>query len=180
MLVTDEKYIAMSGLGSDRPGLVAATTRFLTDHGLNVEDSRAVVLGGEFGLMILASGPAAAVDQVLAQTDALNAATGLAFVTRVTVSPETHRHLRAMPYRVEANALDHEGIAHAVTDALHKAGINIVSLETAVRNAPITGTEVFSLSARVDIPEGVAPASVRAALESVARAQNLDVEMRPE
>lgn len=178
--MADEKFIVLSGLGPDRPGLVAATTRFLTECGLNVEDSRAVVLGGQFGLMVLASGIPDAVSKALAAVDGLNAATGMTFVAHETVSPEAHRRARALPYRVEANALDHEGIAHAVTDALYQAGINIVSLETAVKNAPITGTEVFSLVARVDIPDGVSPASVREALSAVAREQNLDVEMRAE
>jgi glycine cleavage system transcriptional repressor len=175
----DEKFIVLSGLGPDRPGIVAATTRFLRERGANVEDSRAAVLGGEFGLMVLASGTSDTVSGLLSAGEALDRATGIVFQMRETVSPETHRRERALPYRVEANAMDHEGIAHAVTDALYRAGINIVSMETAVRNAPITGTEVFSLVARVDIPDGVSPASVRAALNAVAHDQNLDVEMHP-
>jgi len=176
--MAEERFLVLSGLGPDRPGMVAATTRFLTERGLNVEDSRAAVLGGEFGLMVLASGPPEAVRGLLDAREALDAATGMTYVLRETVSPEAHRRERALPYRVEANAMDHEGIAHAVTDALYRSGINIVSLETAVRNAPITGTEVFSLVAHVDIPDSVSPATVREALNAVARDQNLDIEMR--
>lgn len=175
-----QKYIVISGLGPDRPGIVAATTRYLTEHGANVEDSRAAVLGGEFGLLVLASGPPEAMDRVTSSLAALEDTTGLAFVARPTMSPEEHRRARALPYRVEANALDHEGIVHAITDVLYKAGINIVSLETSVRNAPVTGTELFSLVAHVDVPEGVPVEGVRAALANVARSQNLDVELRPE
>ncbi|HEY3414683.1 MAG TPA: ACT domain-containing protein [Armatimonadota bacterium] len=178
--MTEQQYLVVSGLGPDRPGIVAATTRYLTEHGANVEDSRAVVLGGEFGLMVLASGTAAAVAKVQEDLAELVEATGLQFQTRPTVSPEDHRRSRALPYRVEANALDHEGIVQAVAEALYAAGINIVSLETTVRNAPVTGTELFSLVARVDIPDGVAVEAVRASLAAVARAQCLDVEMRPE
>lgn len=175
-----QKYIVISGLGPDRPGIVAVTTRFLTERGANVEDSRAAVLGGEFGLLVLASGPPEAIDRVNADISTLNASTGLTFAMRPTVSPEDHRRARAVPYRVEANALDHEGIVHAITDVLYTAGINIVSLETSVRNAPVTGTELFSLVAHVDVPDGVSVESVRAALAAVARSQNLDAEMRPE
>jgi glycine cleavage system regulatory protein len=53
-------------------------------------------------------------------------------------------------------------------------------METTVRNAPITGTEVFSLVARVDVPAGVSPSAARDALNALAREQGLDVEMRPE
>ena len=175
-----QQYVVVSGLGPDRPGIVAAATRYLTERAANVEDSRAVVLGGEFGLMVLASGAAPAVEAVRADIAVLQEATGLSFQTRPTVSPEEHRRARALPYRVEANALDHEGIVHAITDVLYRAGINIVSLETSVRNAPVTGTELFSLVAHVDVPDGVAVENVRAALAALARSQNLDAEMRPE
>jgi glycine cleavage system transcriptional repressor len=175
-----ENFLVLSGLGPDRPGIVAATTHFLRERGANVEDSRAAVLGGEFGLMVLASGSEDTIRRVQEALPSLNEATGLDFRARETVSPEEHRRERALPYRVEANAMDHEGIAHAVTDALYRAGINIVSMETTVRNAPITGTEVFSLVARVDVPVGVSPAAARDALNAVAREQGLDVEMRAE
>lgn len=175
-----EQFAVISGLGPDRPGIVAAATRYLTDRGANVEDSRAAVLGGEFGLMVLASGGAGAIERVLGELAVLEEGTGIAFLGRQTVSPEDHRRARALPYRVEANALDHEGIVVAITDALYRAGINIVSLETSVRNAPVTGTELFSLVAHVDVPDGVSVAAVRSSLAEVARAQNLDAEMRPE
>lgn len=175
-----QQYVVISGLGPDRPGIVAATTRFLTDRAANVEDSRAVVLGGEFGMMVLASGDSGAVERLMSDLATLEEATGLTFQARATVSPEEHRRARALPYRVEANALDHEGIVHAITEALYAAGLNIVSLETSVRNAPVTGTELFSLVARVDVPDGVAVADVRAALAEVAHTQSVDVEMRPD
>ncbi|HEY3266841.1 MAG TPA: ACT domain-containing protein [Armatimonadota bacterium] len=172
-------YVVLSGLGPDRPGIVAKATRYLTERGANVEDSRAAVLGGEFGLMVLASCGDACMEAIVKDVAALEGATGLTFFTRATVSPEEHRRAKALPYRVDVNAMDHEGIVHAVTDALYQAGINIVSLDTEVRNAPVTGAEIFSLVARVDIPEGVALETVRKALTDVARVQGLDVELRP-
>lgn len=132
-----QQYLVVSGLGPDRPGIVAATTRYLTERGANVVDSRAVVLGGEFGLMVLASGAAACVDAVQADIALLQDATGLSYQIRPTVSPEEHRRARALPYRLEANAMDHEGIVQAIAESLFAAGINIVSMETSVRNAPL-------------------------------------------
>ena len=178
--MAENQYVVISGLGPDRPGILAAATRYLTDRGANVKDSRAVVLGGEFGLMVLASGHASAMEAVRGDIALLQEAPGLSIQSRPTVRPEEHRRARALPYRIEANALDHEGIVHAITDVLYRAGINIVSLETSVRNAPVTGTELFSLVAHVDVPEGVSVEGIRAALATVARSQNVDTEMRPE
>lgn len=171
-----ETHIALVGLGPDRPGIVAAATRVLTERGANIEDSRAAVLGGEFGLMLLASMSGATHPEVAGLNDALEAATGLRFTTVPTISPEEHRKAHALPYRVEANTLDHEGIVHAITEALYDAGVNIVSLETTVVNAPVTGTPVFSFAATVDVPAGLAVETLRTALADVARRHNLDLE----
>jgi len=54
-----------------------------------------------------------------------------------------------------------------------------VELETTVLNAPITGTPLFKLVARVDLPGGISAETVREALVKVARQHNLDVELRP-
>lgn len=178
--MAEDQYLVLSALGPDRPGLVADTTRFLMDHGLNVEDSRAVVLGGEFGLMILASGPDTAVRGSIAEISRLEQATELHFLYRPTVSPEQHRKDHALPYRVEANAMDHEGIVQAVTNALYQAGINIVALETEVREAPVTGTPLFSLVAQVDLPATVSADAVRKSLSEIGAAHNLDIDFRPD
>ena len=175
----DIRYIVIAGLGPDRPGIVAGCTNYLTERGLNVEDSRALVLGGEFGLMVLASGDSQSVSRVTQDFGTLEQLTGLLIVFRNTVSPEAHRAAKALPYLVEASAMDHEGIVHAVSQALYEAGINIVELETTVQNAPITGTPLFQLSARVDLPIEILADDVREALRAVGRKHNLDVELRP-
>ena len=177
--MSDTRYIVIAGLGPDRPGIVAECTRYLTERESNVEDSRALVLGGEFGLMVLASGETEAMRRVIQDLGTLEQATGLLIVYRDTVSPEQHRADQALPYVVEASAMDHEGIVHAVSRVLYECGINIVELETSVHNAPITGTPLFRLCASVDLPVGVPAETVRSALREVASRHNLDIEMKP-
>ena len=41
----ERRYLVLSALASDRPGLVATVTDFIAARGGNVEDSRMVVLG---------------------------------------------------------------------------------------------------------------------------------------
>jgi glycine cleavage system transcriptional repressor len=174
--MADETHVALVALGPDRPGIVAAATRVLKDRGANIEDSRAAVLGGEFGLMLLASLDDGNSPDVAELTQALNHATGLQFIVVPTVSPEEHRKALALPYRIEANTLDHEGIVNAITEALYEAGVNIISLETTVANAPVTGTPIFSFVATVDVPAGLPVEAFRSALADAARRHNLDLE----
>ncbi len=79
---------------------------------------------------------------------------------------------------VTAEALDHEGIVHAVSRALHGAGVNIVSLETSAYQAPDTGTPLFRLEARIDLPPEITVDKLRQALDVVAEDENLDIEVR--
>jgi glycine cleavage system transcriptional repressor len=173
-----ETFLVLSALGPDRPGLVAEVTEYLTERGVNVEDSRMAVLGGDFGILVLVSGTAEAVARVEADHDALCDKTSLSVMLRRTKSPEDHRRAAVIPCVVTAEAIDQEGIVRAVSRALHKVGVNIVSLETTAYEAPVTGSPLFRLEARVDVPQATGVARVRRAMEEVATAENLDIDVR--
>jgi glycine cleavage system transcriptional repressor len=176
--MSTERHLALTALGPDRPGLVAEVTRFIHARGGNIEDSRMAILGGDFGLLILISGSDAQISSITRDLAELQKVTGLVAHARTTKSPEEHRKATVMPCLVTAEALDREGIVQAVAGALHASGINIVSLETSSYNAPVSGSPLFRLEARVDVPRGVTIAQVRAALDEVARTEAIDVEVK--
>ena len=179
MTTPTELFLVLSALGPDRPGLVAEVTEYLTERGANVEDSRMAVLGGEFGVLILVSGEPGEIGAIERDRARLAEKTGLELLLRRTQSPEEHRRAVSVPCLVTAEAIDHEGIAHAVSRALHGAGMNIISLETSVYQAPDTGSPLFRLEARVELPPEVAVSTLRKAMDVVAEAENLDIEVRP-
>jgi len=49
--------LAVSTIGADRPGIVAAVSRVLLDLGCNIEDSSMSRLHGEFMMMLVVDGP---------------------------------------------------------------------------------------------------------------------------
>jgi glycine cleavage system transcriptional repressor len=147
----DDQYLVLSALGPDRPGLVSQVTRHLTEHGGNIEDSRMAVLETE---------------------------TGLKIITRPTKSPEAHRRATSIPVAITADAIDHEGIVNAVSTALHLLEVNIVSLETSSYNAPVTGSPLFRLVAKVDVPRDVTVPNLRKRLDEVAERLNIDIDVR--
>ncbi len=176
-MMTD-KYLVLTALGSDRPGLVAEVTDYVTERGGNIEDSRMVVLGAEFGILMLVSGAADTIDRIVADASSLEQRAGGGVMVRTTKSPEEHRRAAAIPYLVTADALDHEGIVRAVALAISRMGINIVSLTTSAYNAPITGSPLFRLEATVDLPRDVSVGELRSRMEEVARTENLDLTVR--
>jgi glycine cleavage system transcriptional repressor len=173
-----ETFLVLSALGPDRPGLVAEVTEYLTARGVNVEDSRMAVLGAEFGILVLVSGTPEQVATVERDAATLTEQTGLAITLRRTRSPEEHRRAATIPCVVTAEALDQEGIVRAVARALHGVGVNIVSLETSAYEAPVTGSPLFRMEARLDVPQATGLARVRKAMDEVAAAENLDIDVR--
>lgn len=176
--MSTETFLVLSALGPDRPGLVAEVTDFLTERGANVEDSRMAVLGAEFGILVLVSGTREQIDAVEREIQILGVRTDLGIVLRRTKSPEEHRRAAVIPCLVTADALDHEGIVRAVSRALHKVGVNIVSLETSCYEAPVTGSPLFRMEARVDVPQQTGVARVRKAMDEVAVNENLEIDVR--
>jgi len=172
-------YVVLSALGPDRPGLVAEVTDYLSSHGANVEDSRMAVFGAEFGMMILVSGTRDGLAVVGRDIGDLRERTGLDVTLRPTRSPYEHRRSPVIPCVVVADAFDHEGIVRSVTKALREAGANIVSLETTAYEAPVTGSPLFRMEARVDLPKELTLSKLRTALAGVADEENLDIEVRP-
>jgi glycine cleavage system transcriptional repressor len=177
-IMTTASYLVLSALGPDRPGLVHEVTDFLTERGANIEDSRMVVLGAEFGILILVSGTADVMDRITRDAKSLEERTKFGVIVRPTKSPEEHRRAAVIPCVVTAEALDHEGIVRAVALAISRMGINIVSLETTAYNAPITGSPLFRLEATIDLPSGVSLGELRARMDEVARTESLDLTVR--
>jgi len=177
-MTQDEVFVVLSCLGPDRAGLVAEVTDFLQSRGGNVEDSRMAILGAEFGILLLASGSPDAVAAIEKDLPALQQTTGLSVLARRTKSPEEHRRAPTIPCIVTAEALDHEGIVRAVAQALTLAGVNIVSLESIAYAAPVTGSQLFRMEARVDVPQSLGVSKLRKAMDGVADEHNLDLEVR--
>jgi len=136
------------------------------------------VFGAEFGILILVSGTPDEVASIARDARTLEQKTGLTVLTRPTKSPSEHRRAPAVPCLVTAEALDHEGFVRSISSALHKVGVNIVSLETILYNAPVTGSPLFRLEAQIDVPREVSLAKVRDAMREVGERQNIDIEVK--
>ena len=79
---------------------------------------------------------------------------------------------------VTAEALDHEGIVHAVAGAIERLGVSIASLETACYPAPLSGGPLFRLEAKLELPVALDIDALRRGLEPVAESENLELDVR--
>jgi glycine cleavage system transcriptional repressor len=174
------ELLLLSATEPDRSGLVAELTGFVADCGCNVEDSRIVVLGGYAGIMLLISGEPAELQEVLDGLEGLRARTGIRALpnrvaaSRTTAGPATPRVV------VRATALDHEGIIHALAEVVRRHGGNILELESTTEPAPMSGEPLLRLGMTVWAPaDPAAGERLWRELESVARDEGVDLEIRP-
>ena len=166
-----QRNFVLTLTGPDRIGIVEEMTRLLLDRGGNVETSRMARLGGEFAILMLVSlpeGRSADLDKGLEGLTARG--------YKVTTTPtfaEAHRGW--LPYQIEVNGADHEGIIHEVARYLSQRGISIESMESECTPAPTSGVPLFAMTAQVVVPPGLSGQGWEDGLEEIGRRMNLEI-----
>jgi glycine cleavage system transcriptional repressor len=171
-----ESHLVLTAVGPDRPGIVNAISSLVDAAGANIEDSRMAILGGEFALLMLVSGPEAAVADVEREAPRLEAELGLRLLSKRT-RPEAPRDF--LPYSLRVTGLDRPGIVRVVADLLARRGINVASLESRVTYAPLSGTALFALEAELEVPSELALSELRREVQKLADEENLDLALEP-
>lgn len=170
-------YYVVSALGKDRPGIVNELSNVILNCGCNIEDSRMSVLGGEFALILMASGSWDAVAKLEQQVSGLEQKLGLTIIARRTESRAGGQGL--VPYEVDVVSMDHPGIVHDVADFFSSRDINIEELNTGSYAAAHTGTPMFSLKMTVAIPSDMSLAVLRDEFADFCDDLNLDAALEP-
>jgi glycine cleavage system transcriptional repressor len=173
-----QEYLALCAMAPDRPGLVRELTEFIGERGANIDDSRMAILGGEFAMTLLLSGTSEALEKIEKDVTAFEERSQSRTLLRRTKSPEEHRRGELRGFVVTAESFDREGIVRAIASALHDLGANVVSLETTQWNAPFTGATLFRIELSAEVPRSTSIGAVRAKMDDVATAENLDIEVR--
>ena len=160
--------------GPDRVGIVETVTKLLLGHDGNVESSRMARLGGEFAMLMLVSVPAEQLAGLDKTVENLTTQ-GYKVTTSQTVPGYVETPPGWLPYQIEVEGADHEGIVHEVARYLSARGINIESMETGVTAAPLSGTPLFNITALVAVPPGLADQGWQAALDEVGNQLNVEI-----
>jgi len=142
--------LVITAIGADRPGIVNELTEVLLNAGLNVEDSRMSVLGGEFAVMLLVTGNPAAIDSIKQQKESLSDSLNLNLLIKPTISRTSDSD--HVSYKVTVEGMDNPGIVHKLARYLSEHSINIVNMQTDSGHAPHTGTPMYTVNMLIDIP----------------------------
>ena len=161
----------MMAVGTDRPGIVAAISEALLEHGLNIEDSQMTILRGHFAMILIVAGPEQAGLEERLRDAARSVGLDSIHVSEVPDLPAAH----AEPsHVVTVYGADHPGIVHAVARMLAERDVNITDLETRLLSEGL-----YVMLLEVALPEAAAVAAVEQALRAVGDEQGVEVTVRP-
>lgn len=164
--------LAVTAVGSDQPGIVAAVAEVLAGRGGNVEDSAMTILGGHFAIMLLV----ATEDPPDRLEEALREATAeLGLLVSVGLV-EGGRRAAAPTHVLSVYGSDRPGLLAAVTRALADRHANITDLETRLLGGD---RPVYAMVIELTLPAGVSEEDVREDLERVCSELGVDHTLRP-
>ena len=139
------KHVIIKGIGPDKPGIVANISGMVTSNNGNIEESRMIRLGSEFSIIMMIAIPKEFENNLSNDLETID---GIQFyLTETNKLP----NLDFPTHVLNLTGGDTEGIVHKMTDVLTSMGANIIEITTDTKNAPITGSTVFEMTARMNL-----------------------------
>ncbi len=174
-----KKLVALSAIGSDRPGIVAALARAFFETSCNLENSSMTLLKGDFAVLLLVSLPEnITVNELNRKVQKVADQMGLTFSIRELSDQETSESPSpTLPHTLVVYGVDHPGIVYRVAQALAERSINITDLRTHVTQAQ--GTPLYSLIMEVEIPNEGSAKVLRSDLETLGKKLKVEVTLTP-
>ena len=161
--------LAITVVGHDRPGIIAAAADALAGCGMNLEDSSMTLLRGHFAMTLVCAGstPADAVREALAPL----AGSGLDVAVREVV-PDPDVPAATATHLVTVYGADRLGIVARLVGVVAEAGANVTDLTTRLSG------ELYVLLAEVALPADADPDALRTDLDAVAADLGVEVTLR--
>lgn len=145
-----KNYLVISAIGVDKPGIVNDLSMTVMEQNCNIEDSRMIMLGGEFAVILLVSGVWNDIAKLEDNIGQLQRKLDLTISTKRTEGRRPRNNL--VPYEIEAISVDQPGIVYQLANFFSTRDINIEELNTSSYAAAHTGTPMFAINMIVDIP----------------------------
>jgi glycine cleavage system transcriptional repressor len=175
------KLLAITGVGPDKPGLVAGLAHLVCQFNGNIDDSTMTRLAGQFAMILIITLPMDTNDDdFLAACNTL--AQQLNIALNVSPLAEPAPNALSTPtahadFILTVAGHDRTGITYHVTQALAKHGANITDLTA----RQMQGDEglVYLMVVEFDLVNPATRQALQTELDSLATTLNLDMRCRP-
>lgn len=168
------RYLLVTAVGQDKPGLVAGVTEALLEAGCNLEDSSMTRLRGDFAMMLFARCPDDSIEALTEQLRQVGQTLGLSLHMREVTEAETHRPTDdGDTFHISVYGADRAGIVHAISERLAERGADITDLRTTI--AGQSGHPIYIMQIEALAAAGDDPAALAAAVTDAGVALGVDV-----
>jgi glycine cleavage system regulatory protein len=167
--------LVLTVLGTDHAGMVAALSRLVSQRGGSWERSQMAHLAGAFAGIVEVEVPSHEVDGLVADVEALSAEGVRVTIERTEPSPPSPEGEHRLTLHLVG--ADHPGIVAEMSALLAAHRLNVEELSTRLVEAPMAGGTLFEADALVSVPASTDLAGLRTALEALANALMVDVEL---
>lgn len=164
--------VAVTVVGVDRPGIVAAITKVLFDRGCNLEDVSSTILRGHFSMMLVVDTPPS-IEPADLESDLEASGRDLGLIVTVRPVEEASSVVPEPTHMVSVYGADKPGIVFKVAETLAAVGANITDLTSRVIGDD--GSPVYAVMLEVVLPPGTDPETLLSLREEL----NVDVSVHP-
>jgi glycine cleavage system regulatory protein len=167
--------LVLTLIGDDRAGLVNAVAQVVAQHGGNWERSQMAELAGKFAGIVLVTVPDGRAGELVQALEPLH---GMLDITAQEGEVELNVIAPgATRFTLSLLGGDRPGIVREITEVLASHGVNIDSLRTETRDAPMSGGRLFEASAVLEVPADTDLGAVRVSLERLANELMVDIDL---
>ena len=170
-------HYAVSAVGADRPGIVAAVTDVFLEHGCNLEDTSMTILRGHFAMMLVVAAPGELEQQALERALAGPASDFELVVAVRAIDDDVPTSPTGDAWTVSVYGADRPGIVHRVASLLADDGVNIVDLTTRVIGD--AARPVYAMILEVTLPAGADASALQGRLAELASDLGVECSLHP-
>ncbi len=174
-------HFVLTAVGRDRPGIVADLAEMVFDLGCNLEDSSMVNLGSEFATMVLLSGAGEDLGSRLhLACKHLEYEKGMTiFIKPIEAGASPASPPAGRPFRLHTMGEDKAGIVARTARAISQVGGNILQLSSRLRPAASSGTPLYEMELRFDLPRAADVEALRKTLSGIEEALRVEITLTP-
>ena len=174
-----EKKFIMTAFSKDRPGIVADVTEVIYENGCNLEDSTMTSMLDEFAIILLFAGKGKDLkDQLLNDCRRLEREKGITAFIRSVEAKDKEEQINFFIKTIKVEGLDQTGIVFKISRFLANNNINIENLTSRRFISPESGTAIYFMEIKVQIPEKISLEHLEKGISQVSEELNLEITVR--
>ncbi len=166
----------MTAFSKDRPGIVADVTEVLYEHGCNLEDSTMTNMLDEFAIILLFTGKGDGLEEKLSgDCRRLEREKGITAFIRPVEAEDKGKLAGVTTKTINVEGIDQTGIVFKISRYLANNEVNIESLTSRRTTSPESGTALYFMEIKVQVPERISIEQLENGLSQVGEELNLEI-----